>query len=125
MKTMKWSGVFLVVALLFVFAGEGWAFCVHNKSDRPMRVAENIGAKAFKEFKADLSPGQDACCHWSNKDCNKDGGKGDTVGFSVYYNFNEPTTVCKDVKIPACSDLDIVGSNGNYRCIPHGLETCN
>lgn len=121
-KMVSSSAVLTAAVLIFVFTGQALAFCVHNKSDKPMDFSQTSGNKTFRGFSATLNPGQDSCCHWSNKDCNKDGGKSDTVGFSVMYS---DAFLCKNVKIPACSDLDVTGSNGNYRCIPHGMETCN
>jgi hypothetical protein len=125
-KMMKWSGVFTAAVLLFAFTGEAGAFCVHNYSDKTAQFVQSSGGKAFREFKATLTPGQDSCCHWSNTDCNKDGGKMDTLGFDVGYEMASTFyKICFGVKIPACSDLDVTGSNGNYRCVAHGMETCN
>jgi len=126
----KISGILTAAVLLLALTGQSSAFCVHNKSDKNMNVNEVSGGSYSKHFsKSPLYSGQDACCHWSNTDCNKSGGKTDPVSFSVY--IDAPGTIaggsriCEDATIPACSDLDITGSNGNYNCVTHGTETCN
>jgi len=122
----KAAYILMTAVLLFAFAGQAGAFCVHNKSDRTAQFIQVSGGKTFREFKATVTPGQDSCCNWSNTDCNKDGGKMDTLGFDVGYEMGETFwSICRAVKIPACSDLDVTGSNGTYRCVAHGMETCN
>ena len=127
--TMKNKTIYILTAavLLFAFAGRAGAFCVHNYSDKTAIFIQVSGGKTFREFKATVTPGQDSCCHWSNTDCNKDGGKMDTLGFDVGYEIGAGTfwSICRAVKIPACSDLDVTGSNGKYQCVAHGMETCN
>jgi len=116
---------FLTALAVLIFAGQTFAFCVHNKtSDARFNVYQSSGGSFWRYFKATLAPGENGCCHWSNTDCNKDGGKGDTVGFEVII-WGSENYICKGATIPACSDLDITGSNGNYQCIAHGMETCN
>jgi hypothetical protein len=125
MKTMmKWSGVFLVVVMLFVFAGEVGAFCVHNKSSCQIHVDQSWGGSFWRRFAVDLAPGEDACCNWANTDCNQSGEKFHEVKFNVRHT--SESFVCTDVVIPACSDMDITGTDcGNIKCVAHGRETCN
>lgn len=116
-----------VVVVWLAFAGQAGAYCIHNKSDVKIHVTQMENVSFWKPFYADINPGEQACCHWSTKDCNKSGGKTDSVSFNVDYFIDRDTLhrVCEYVKIPACSDLDITGTNGNYRCVAHGTETCN
>jgi hypothetical protein len=122
-KMMKWSGVFTAAVLLFAFAGEAGAFCVHNKSSLKIGVDQSSGGSFWTPFSVDLDPGKDRCCHWSNTDCNKSGEKFHEVKFNVKVGYNY---VCSDVAIPACSDMDITGTESwNIKCVAYGRETCN
>ena len=128
-KMTKGLGLLTVVVLLFAFTGQADAFCVYNRSDKTMTFDQTSGGKVFSDFRATVDPGQKSCCHWSEKDCNKSGGKTDMVGFNVYYRQAPdplpPTYVCEGVTIPACSALEVTGSYGNYKCVTHGMEICN
>jgi len=120
---MKWSGIFTPLLLLFAFTGEAGAFCVHNRSNFTMSVVQSSGGGFWGRFEVELAPGKDACCHWSNTDCNKSGEKFHEVKFNVSAAY---MYVCTDVAIPACSDMDITGTEYHtYKCIAHGRETCN
>ena len=124
MKRMtKVFGFVTAAVILFAFAGEAGAFCVHNKSSRQIRVDQVSGGSFWKPFAVDLAPGEDACCNWANTDCNKSGEKFHEVKFNVRAAY---MYVCTDVAIPACSDMDITGTEYHtYKCIAHGAETCN
>jgi len=128
-KITKGLGVLTTTILMLAFTGQAGAFCVHNKSDRTMIFEQSSGGKTAKSYSGRLNLGEDGCCHWSNTDCNKSGDKDASLGFNVgYYGMGGaviPSYVCKGEKIPACSDLDVTGSNGNYQCVAHGMETCN
>jgi len=125
MKRMtKVFGFVTAAAILFAFAGEAGAFCVHNKSSCKMLVDQSSGGSFWRRFKAHLAPGEDACCNWANTDCNKSGEKFHEVKFNV--SVGGEAIVCPDVVIPACSDMDITGTDcGNIKCVAHGRETCN
>ena len=111
----KGLGVLTAAVLLFAFAGQAGAFCVHNKSDRTVLVKQTSGGKWLKSFKAILSSGEKACCNWQNKDCNKDGEAGGAIGFNVLRG-DRALAVCKDFRIRADGDLYITGTNKNYSC---------
>ncbi len=121
MKKRKILGLLAVVIILFAFAGQAGAFCVHNYSDTAAWFVEVSGG----DFNKTLRPNESACCHWSNEGCNP-GDKYSPLGFSVSITTGGGGGfyVCDNVKIPACSDLDLTGSGGNYRCVAHGTETC-
>ena len=126
-KITKGLGVLTTTILMLAFTGQAGAFCVHNKSDITMTFNQSSGGKTFKSYAGRLDPGGDGCCHWSNTDCNSSGNKDASLGFDVGHMGAAyiTTYVCKGVKIPACSDLDVTGSKGNYQCVTHGMETCN
>jgi hypothetical protein len=126
-KMRKELGVFTAAVLLCAYAGQAGAFCVHNKSDINVNVDQSAGGSFWKGFSAVLAPGEDACCHWSNTDCNKSGEKFSVVKFNASIGFSKSGQyICSDVAIPACSDMGITGTAlHTYTCIAHGAETCN
>jgi len=127
-KMMKWSSIFMALVLMFAFTGQAGAFCVHNNTDRSVTVDQTSNASSweFKRFSKDLGPNTSECCNWTNPDCNKSRGKYDVVGFTVSIACKDfESCGCTSAQIPACSDLYFEGSKGNYKCVPHGAETCN
>jgi len=125
-KIRQGLGIFIAAVLIFAFAGQAGAFCVHNKSDQKMYTKQTANQSFWKGFQATLEPGTDSCCNWANTDCNKSGGKTDLVSFRVQFNNDAGAIICRDMKIPACSDLDVIkDGSGNYICVAHGVETCN
>jgi len=124
----KWTCILTVVVSLSAFVEQAGAYCVHNNTDRSVTVDQTSNASSweFKRFSKDLGPNTSECCNWSNPDCNKSGGKYDVVGFTVSIACKDfESCGCSSAQIPACSDLYFEGSKGNYKCVPHGAETCN
>ncbi len=116
MKKMEKMVVVLAAAgMLFAFAGQAGAYCVHNNSDMLVHVSQVSNASFWKPFGTDLNPGNSACCPWSTKDCNESGGQTDPVGLTVT-SYSE-NTMCENFQIPANGDMTICGSNGGYRCV--------
>lgn len=120
MKKVAGKGLGFVVAavLLFAFAQQVGAYCVHNQSDATMHVVQYMNRSFWKPFNVHISPGQQSCCSWTEKDCNKSGGATDTVGFNVdsYGVSDRFINVCNYVTIPANGDLYIKGSKDVYSC---------
>jgi hypothetical protein len=113
----------LVLAALAVFlAAEGAeAFCVYNKTDYPIQVHQVSGHKTGKGFtKLSLQSGDSACCHWSNKDCNKKGKKDSIVKFDArYYDGVREHGQCDDFPIKAGGWLTVRGTYPHYTCEAH------
>lgn len=120
MKMMNSLAVSAAV-LAFAFTGHAGAYCVHNQSDTTMHVDQSKNGSFWKRFNVKLDPGQQACCSWTSKDCNKSGGQTDAVGFSVYHS--EFNYIDCGATIPANGDMCISGTPGNYRCVPNST-TC-
>jgi len=110
----------LVFAALtaFLAAGSAEAFCVYNKTDITIHVAQTRGGA----FKKNIPPGGKECCDWQNKDCNPEGKKDSIVRF---YVGSEPgyllgwIIVCNDFPIKAGGWLTIEGKDDNYKCEAH------
>ncbi len=120
-KMMKVSGGLMAAVMVFAFAGQARAYCVHNETDRQMTASQvlNCGPSTWQCFKQDIDAGQQKCCNWSTSDCNESGGQTDPVGFDVYYKphwYSSSVGLCHNYQIPANGDLYIKGSNGNYSC---------
>ncbi len=118
-KMAKRLGVLTTAALLLAFAGQTYAFCVHNNSDGKINANQtsmNSSSWGFKRFSATLGPGDSACCNWQNTDCNKSGDPTAGVSFNIY-PYGEGQMVCGNFEIPANGDLSVCGSGGNYRCV--------
>lgn len=109
------AGLILAGFAVFLTVEGAEAFCVHNDSDRDMRAQQVSNGSVWRAFNAKIDPGDQACCPWTEKDCNKSGGKTDPVGLNV---FKSPSLdqVCMDYTIPANGDLYINGKSGNYSC---------
>lgn len=101
-----------VATLAFVVAEPVGAYCVHNKSDVTMQVSQYANGSFWKPFKATLDPGQQSCCSWTTKDCNKSGGETDAVDFKISHAHGDDLRT----SIAANGDLYIQGRNGNYYC---------
>ncbi len=129
-KTNKVLGVLTAVAVVIGFAVQAGAFCVHNYADTKMNFVETTGGSTFGRFASTVDPGQSACCNWADSGCNTSGNKTASLTFQVQWNYDLTSggwlrTACSGVTIPACSDLDVTGTSGNYQCVAHGTETCN
>jgi len=46
----KAAYILMTAVLLFAFAGQAGAFCVHNKSDRTMGFYQTSGGSFLKDF---------------------------------------------------------------------------
>lgn len=57
-----------ILAFALLIPGSASAFCIYNAS------GIQISARVLQgDFKKEISKGGNACCHWSNRDCNPDG----------------------------------------------------
>lgn len=115
------STVLTAAVLAYAIAGPAGAYCVHNKADLEFYVTQTSNGSFWKPFSAKLQPGENACCSWTEKDCNKSGGQTDRVGFTastgghvIYYPGGG--YACQDYQIPANGDLYVKGSGGHYSC---------
>jgi len=111
-KTIKTGPVILAAAFMLLnLAGQAGAFCVHNRSSAVMHVRQTSNGSLWKPFVVTLNPGEQACCSWETKDCNKSGGRKDYVGFEVVTKScdgNEiEVSACIGYKIPADANLYI------------------
>ena len=100
------------------------AFCVYNKTDIVITVRQTSGHKKTYGFGGDIALGDNKCCNWQNKDCNKEGKKDSTVKFDVNYIVGgafSPITIniCGDVPIKAGGWLTVEGSDVKYKCVAH------
>lgn len=119
------AGLVFAVFAAFLWVEEADAFCVYNKSNKTFNVDQISGGKVagFGGFMARLRPGESACCHWSNPDCNKGPHKDDPVGLDVWFGFAEaPNPVCK-VEIPACGWIEIIATKDYFKCVTY--RTCD
>ena len=114
------TGLAFVVFAAFLAVEGAEAFCVYNKTDKPMNAVQTSGGN----FGKNIPSGGKECCNWQEKSCNKGGKKDSTVRFKVYYqgegirDWGYPT-VCEDFPIKAGGWLTIEGSNDNYKCVAH------
>lgn len=113
--------VAVVFAALTTFAAvEGTeAFCIYNNTDRALQVIQKSGNVNTKGFNNNIDPGQNACCNWQNKDCNKKGKNDSTVTFDVIYE--RPGSqflshVCTKFPIRADGQMTVTGKDLNYNC---------
>ncbi len=94
------------------------AFCIYNHTDTTIHVKQIYGGKGWPyRFKADLDPGEKACCNWKNKDCNTGGHRDSVVGFKIDGDYVSPLKIfiCK-IKIKADGDVIVKGSYYKYSC---------
>ena len=110
----KIIGVLMASVLFFAFTGQAGAFCVHNNSDIKFEVQQVTNGSFWKRFDVEIDPGQQACCPWDEKDCNKSGGPADPVGLTAVNPYVKEA--CTDYKIPANGNLYIKGAGANSYC---------
>lgn len=91
------AGLFFITLSAFLTVNDVYAFCVYNETDTL------IGAEQIHLFqgmsKDKIPPGDKACCHWSNKDCNPDGKKDSKVTLRVGWKTAAGPFICeKEIK---------------------------
>ena len=111
---MRLNSMVLLIALFTIQSAH--AFCVYNKTDIGIKVYQVKGGRKFKKFRAKLGPGQKACCHWSNRDCNKSGKRDADVSFQVFKDKIPREDICFEVYVKAGGWLVVKGKNGHYFC---------
>ena len=81
---MHASLLILIAAMITLFVPKtAHAFCVYNDAPFSIDVIQWAGGKDFKSFSRTIRPGRKACCHWSNRDCNRSGRRTETVAFKI------------------------------------------
>jgi len=129
------AGLVLAGLAVFLTAEGADAFCVYNQMDTWINVDQTGGHKEYggaadPGFSGAIDPGDNKCCNWQNKDCNKKGKRDSIVNFDVYYKASHDTTsphkfpgetvyICKYFAIQAGGWLTVEGSKGNYKCVRH------
>jgi hypothetical protein len=117
----NFTGLALVVLTAFLAAEGAEAFCIYNKTAGKIKVTQAEGHKAGRGFKKEINAGDSACCHWSNKDCNKKGKKDSALLFNVEkagYTYTDKDEICV-AAIKAGGWLTVKGTDGNYICEAH------
>jgi hypothetical protein len=115
-------GLVLAAATVFLAAEGAEAFCVYNKTDKKIIVNQIEGQKNNRvRFYNEINSGDNKCCHWSNKDCNRKGKKDSTLKFTVTVikdSWHAPH-VCQNFAIKAGGWLTVRGTDGHYNCEAH------
>ena len=117
------TGLVFVVVAAFLMVEGAEAFCVYNKTDKPMNAAQTSGGN----FGKNIPSGGKECCNWQEKSCNKGGKRDSIVRFDVYERVavrdkrgaETFRSICEDFPIKAGGWLTIEGSNDNYKCVAH------
>ncbi len=109
----------LVVAVM-VCTTRAEAFCVYNKSDIPIEVKQTKGYSSWgKRATWVIGPGQNRCCNYKNKDCNKSQEKTAKVEFRVFYQVaSRPLVMCKK-ELKAGGWLTIKEKGDGFSCKAH------
>ena len=113
---------FTLIVCLLLPAGVSQAFCIHNKSDRPWYADQVQGDSVRNPFAPKIRPGNEKCCDWDDKDCNRAGSRHARVVFDVKSTLSSSGSakiVCSGVTISADGEFTIRGSGGNYYCQIH------
>ncbi len=116
----------LVVAAM-VCTTRAEAFCVYNKSDVAINVVQTKGQSSMKGVQWKIDPGENKCCNWKTKDCNKSQKKTSKVEFKVSYtlpwsggSWGSPSNkIFCTKKIKAGGWLTIKGKSPDFSCRPH------
>jgi len=123
------AGLVLAGLAVFLTVEGAEAFCVYNNTD--MRVHEQLlvqqtgGHKTGRGFHKYIPAGENECCNWQNKDCNKEGKRDSIVRLDVSYWGHVPDApdytypICHGVEIKAGGWVTVKGEKGNYKCELH------
>jgi len=115
------AGLVLAGLAVFLTVEGAEAFCVYNNTDTLISVYQTGGHKTGRGFHKRIARGENECCNWSAKDCNKEGEKDSIVKFTVS-DVNQDLPICYNVAIQAGGWLTVEGSKGYYKCVRHDYQ---
>ena len=113
------AGLVFVVFAVFLMVEGAEAFCVYNNTNTNM-IVEQTSGHGSHGFDKKILAGENKCCNWQNKDCNKEGKRDSIVKFTVKYSpwgAVKYYYVCEDFPIRAGGSLTISGGGDrNFSC---------
>ena len=125
----KFNSIFMALVFValtaFLAAGSAEAFCVYNKTEDSLVIAKQVEGGDFQKDVA-RGKGNEVCCNWQEKSCNKGGKKDSIVKFTIkrWHQagsglFPYPI-VCEDFPIKAGGWLTVRGNaKDGYKCEAH------